>query len=407
MSWISKIQTNIQITTGDGRVYNPLYFLAPKTVEYNIAEFNFPEVEGTLVKRGKPKGTKHSIEIIFQGEDHLDQSLNFETSCKDSRPWTLFHPFYGKLLVQPASLTFDATGYNTTVITGEVTETITDEYPRISIDPKDKAFFDSGNTTDAFNETLSNVSFTTADVNTLEGSTNDLFNLGSASVKSGNQSNEYLSLYGIASSSILSVFSDASFMATSISNFIEYPFIFEDNIQNRLRLLIDQFNTLGQKLSNLTTPNDKKIYEFFAGSLVNTVIKTSLSPLPGDYLNATSVYAVIDSVLGVYNLYIENLDSLQTENNGTVDSYVPNFEPLSALSNLVNYAVSNLFTIAFGARQERTLFLENDSNVIVLAHRFYGLTPEDSTINEFIDTNGIGVNEYYEILKGRKLIYYV
>jgi hypothetical protein len=124
-------------------------------------------------------------------------------------------------------------------------------------------------------------------------------------------------------------------------------------------------------------------------------------------LNAPAVYSVIDSVLSVYNSYIENLDSIQTENNGTIDSYIPSFEPLQNLSGLVNFAVSNLFTIAFGARQERTLFLENDSNVIILAHRFYGLNVNDSTIDDFINTNGIGVNEYYEILKGRKIIYYV
>lgn len=407
MSWINKIQTNIQITTGDGRVYNPLYFLAPKTVEYNVSEFNFPNVEGTLVIRGTPKGAKHKLEIIFQGDDHLDQCLNFEISCKDKRPWTLIHPFYGKLFVQPSSLSFDPTGYNTSVVTGELTETITDEYPRITIDPKDKSFFDSENTDESFNESFSNIQFKTSDVGNLSNSTDDLFQIGASSVKSGDQSNQYLNLYGLASSSIFNVFSDASFAATSISNFIQYPFQFEDNIQNRLNLLINQFNVLGKELSNLTSPNDKKIYEFFAGSVVNAIIKTSLNPIGADYFNASSVYSVIDSVLNVYNLYIQNLDFLQTDNNGTVNSYVPTFKPLQSLSSLVNYTVSNLFTIAFGSRQERTLILENDSNVILLAHRFYGLQPDDSTINEFISTNSIGSNEYYEVLKGRKLIYYV
>jgi hypothetical protein len=407
MSWVSKVQTNIQITTGDGRTYSPLYFINKKTIDYNVAEFNFPEVEGTLVKRGTPKGARHSIDIIFQGENHLDESLSFENSCKDKRPWTLFHPFFGKLLVQPSSLVFDPTAYSQTLISCELTETITDEYPRISVDPTDKIFFDSQNTTAVFNETLANVPFENDDVSTLNDSTNDLFSLGSQAVKSGNQSNEYLSLYNTATSSVFSVFSDASFMATSISDFIDYPFQFEDTIQNRLNLLLSQFNALGQKLSNLVTPNDKKIYEFYAGSLVNSIIKTSINPLITDYLNAPAVYSVIDSVLSVYNSYIENLDSIQTENNGTIDSYIPSFEPLQNLSGLVNFAVSNLFTIAFGARQERTLFLENDSNVIILAHRFYGLNVNDSTIDDFINTNGIGVNEYYEILKGRKIIYYV
>ena len=44
MSWIERIKNDIIITTGDGKVYTPLYSIGGKTVEYNIAEFNFPNI---------------------------------------------------------------------------------------------------------------------------------------------------------------------------------------------------------------------------------------------------------------------------------------------------------------------------------------------------------------------------
>ena len=45
-----------------------------KTKDYNVAEFEFPEVSGTLVSRKKPKGSRYDLEIIFQGENNLDLS---------------------------------------------------------------------------------------------------------------------------------------------------------------------------------------------------------------------------------------------------------------------------------------------------------------------------------------------
>jgi len=77
MSWIEKIKEGIKITTGDGEIYEPLYILSSKSIDYNVAEFNFPNVNGTLVKVGNKRGTRHSLRIIFQGEDHLDVSDRF------------------------------------------------------------------------------------------------------------------------------------------------------------------------------------------------------------------------------------------------------------------------------------------------------------------------------------------
>ena len=114
MSWLEKVEKGITITTGDGRKYTPEYFLTPKTTDFNIAEFNFPNVEGTLVKRGTVKGAKHNLTFVFQGENHLDVSFNFEKSAKDNRPWEIEHPFYGIIRVHPTSLTYDSTGINIT-----------------------------------------------------------------------------------------------------------------------------------------------------------------------------------------------------------------------------------------------------------------------------------------------------
>ena len=74
MSWIERIQKGITITTGDGNSFTPLYVINSKNVEFNVAEFEFPNIGGTLVKRSEWKGTKFQLQIIFQGDDNIEKS---------------------------------------------------------------------------------------------------------------------------------------------------------------------------------------------------------------------------------------------------------------------------------------------------------------------------------------------
>jgi hypothetical protein len=66
-----------------------------------------------------------------------------------------------------------------------------------------------------------------------------------------------------------------------------------------------------------------------------------------------------------------------------------------------------LFEIAISAQQERSILCDSDTNVILLAHRFYGLLLDDSTIQRVMDNNSIGISEILDIKKGRKILYYV
>jgi len=68
---------------------------------------------------------------------------------------------------------------------------------------------------------------------------------------------------------------------------------------------------------------------------------------------------------------------------------------------------SELFEIAISAQQERSILCDSDTNVILLAHRFYGLLIDDSTIQRVMDNNSIGLSEILDIKKGRKILYYV
>lgn len=407
MSWLDKIKTDISITTGDGKVYTPKYNLKAQTVEYNVAEFDFVNVKGTLVKRSMPKGYRHRLEIIFDSPLHLEEFKEFRLSAEDSRPWKINHPYYDEITVQPLGLEFDTTGLGLTVVTGDLVETISDDYPLITIDPKDysasliRQFLIKNAESYSFNITPSS-----SDLSKQTEIVNSTYEIGLEGVSSDERANEYYQIYReLLRYTSLGV-SYASEVAQLSMEFLTYPANFRNRVEPRLRLLYRQYESLVFGFEELLTPNEKAQLELNAGGVIGAMVDTSIKPIEDDYINAKDIYPVIDTILEAYNNYIGMLNAMITPTTDSEDSYVPDYAAIAALTFSVNYALSNLFSIANNAKKERIIYLENDSNPILLAHRFYGSDGESHT-QKFIDENDITMNELLLVEKGRKLVYYV
>lgn len=408
MSWIEKTQSDFIITTGDGREFKPKWLNATKGKTYNLAEFDFPNLAGTLVNRTTPRGRRYEIEIYFQGENHLDDASTFETSADDPRAWTISHPLYGSLIVQPAGLNFDNTVYNVSKITGTVIETITEDNPKTSIDPKDKITTDKEATDQIMAQSFANdVQPETTEINSLLAKNETLYNEGKKGIKLNIEAEEYFNRFKAANSAILRATSKPLEAMRKLQAVINYPGQFVDGVRNRIKTLLNQFGLLRASVTGIVSRFEKKTYESAAGTLISSMALSSATPQNGDYGNRPEVLAVMDELLTTFETYLADLDDMQTENGGSTDSYIPDADSIIALNALVNFTVTNLFNIALNSKQERSVIIEDDTNLILLAHRFYGLLPDDSTIDELIKNNNIGLNRLLDIRKGTRIVYYV
>lgn len=409
MSWLEQENTDLIIRTGDGKEYRPLWKPGTKAVEYNLSEFEYPEKEGTNVSRGTVKGAKYSMELIFQGDDHLDEAREFEQSAKDRRPWTVTHPHYGSILCHPFGLLFDNRASNVSVVTGTLIETMGEINPKVTVDPVDKINFDKGTLDDTFADVYANdVVPETADVLTLKANNTALYNEGKKSIKSTIDFETFTNLYNEANSAIIEMTSPVNDLTTTIQKVqrvISYPAQLEDTVKNRFALLINQYTQIRATLANIFRKNDKKTYENNQGVLISTMAVASVTNY--NYSNANEVLSITETIMNTYNEYVADLDGLQTPTGDEENSYIPDQSSMNALNELVNFTISNLLSIAIDSKQERFIYCEDDTNLILLAHRFYGLTPDDSTLKQVADTNNIGLNEYLQIRKGRKIVYYV
>lgn len=408
MGWIDNINEQMTITTGDGKQYTPEWLDAQITMEFNISQFNFINIPGTKVDRRQPLGNKYNLRVFFQGDNHLEVAEAFRISAGDPRAWNISHPFYGKITVQPLGLSFDFTKYNVSEITGSVMETITDENPKTSIDPTLKISADKDDLDVAVSEAFSNsIIPDSTDKNQLASAQSSYYTEASKQI-TGTDAEKFLNLYNAAQSAIIEATAEPFNAITKIQEFINFPpGLLYTTTQNRITMLENQFVNLNLSVADIITRNQKIVYEANAGVLIANMAIASITPQPGNYGTRNQVISAINTIIANYNLYISLLDSLQTANNGGPTSYIPDAQSITKLNDLINYTVANLFQIAISTKQERSIFIEDDSNIILLTHRFYGLDADDANIEQFILNNGIGLTEMYQIKKGRKIIYYV
>lgn len=403
MSWTELVTGEYIIKTGDGREYRPLSVNWQKSTEYNISEFNFVGVDGTLVEKRRPKGRRFPLEIYFQGDDNLDIATQFEESAKDVRPWNVTHPYYGSLLVQAASLTFDNTQHNVTKITGVLLETIEEDGVEASVNAPERV---SELKTVADESLIAPVEVDSQVQNTLQTQTTAVYNEGAKTV-TGEDGNTYFKAFNTASTGILNATNEPLAAMRSVQTIINAPLLFAQSVESRIDTLRSQFDLLTATITTAFTPKQKRAYEANAGSLIGAVAVAAVNPQEDDYGSAMDALAVIDSINTLYSDYITTLDSIQTETGGSPDSYIPDGQAQSDLSQLVGAAISGVFTIALQAQQERSVILEYDSDIINLTHRFYGLDADDVNIDRFINTNGFGLSQMLVVRANTTVVYYV
>lgn len=406
MSWIDKIQNDLIITTGDGVQYKPSWLNASYDKEYNVTQFNFPRLKGTLVRRNEPMGRKLTLEIYFTGADHLDTASDFSTSADDKRVWKLEHPYYGILYVQPLSINVNNSDHNVSKITIPVMETILEDSPKVTLAPVETIAVKKILLDETMTQSLT-AEIQPVDVTAMANNNRKMFNIAIPVFKIPEEFAEYTDLFNKANAAVNKATQFPLEAMRTLTTLISYPAKLSQSVKSRVQLLIDQFNTLRSTVEGITGVSGKQVYQNTAGSIISTIALAASTPSPGDYRSSIETVDTMDSLLDSYNAFIADLDLLQGDNGGSPDSYIPDPSAIIDLSALVSITVSSLFSIALAAKKERSIITEYDTNWIVLTHRLYSLDPTDDNLSELMDNNNVGLNELLLVKKGRKVIYYI
>lgn len=407
MSWLDKIKNGIILRTADGAEYRPLYMNASFTTEYNYTEFNFVDVGGSLVKRKKPIGRKYALELHFQGPDHLDVVKQFVSSIDNNEgPIQIEHPLYDILRVQITSLGYDDTAVNKTKVTGTVIETLEDSFFFLSRKDLDQIPILIENTQEISAESLT-ITIIPNDINTMQASNEAAFSKGVPIIQDATDFEDFTNAFNTAINDINTATATPLLAMNSLIAVITLPAKFEVQVEQRIGVLLDFFNTLRATIGNIISVSSKQIFSAQQSAVISAICQAAATPLSTDFRLNTQIYKAIDNITTAYSNFIVDLDSLQADNGGNPLGYVPDAQMVMNLNDLVNLTTANLFNIALSAKSERYYICDKDTNIILLTHFLYGLDDNDANIDELVANNDFGIDEYIQVEKGRKITYYI
>ena len=398
MTWLNRLNNvELEVITGDGKIFKPLWNNARKEINYNTEGFDFVEVDGTFVDREEQSGRQFPILFIFKGEDCIEQSNEFELSAKDKRPWTIKHPFYDDLLVQPLNLTFDNSLYNIVRITGTVWETITTKFPEDEVLPGQTV-----TNLKAESDIQVATSFTTnvpnPSVNLVEPAGKAIANINKNYLNLPVLEDDIKLLKDLtrkASGAAQNLLNDVDRFITSTIALINFPFQIVQGLQFKIQKVKDSIDELFD-IFDMTNDEQQFLYEAVVTTSLTEISEISVNPESSDYETRIEVSEAFNLLNETYDLVLSNFDSID---------FVQDAFLAQQLDVIVNFSLSNLYEIAFESKQERTIFIEKDDNIVNLAHRFFG--PGDDNLEIFIKQNEITLPEYLEVKKGREIIWYV
>lgn len=398
MSWQDQLNNvSLQIRTGDGEVYLPKWLNAKKNIRFNTEGFEFIGVDGTFVDRKEQSGQQFPIELHFDGINCTEDAARFLESAKDKRPWTLRHPFYGEILVQPISLSLDDSLYNDSVITGILWETIKTKFPEDILVVEDvvgqlKAESDLLVSKGLTNKILSpNIGLITPAGNAVTNIEKNYKNLAVLT----EDAKLLKDLARKASGAAQNILDDLDSYITTTIDLINFPFQITQTLEFKIEKVKDSINELFS-IFNQEDEQEQSLYESLATSSLTEFSRLVVVPGEDDYNTRVNVLNSFELLNNTYVSVLENFDNT---------NYIQDSDLALNLDLIVNFSLSNLYEIAFEAKQERIVNIEKDYNIVTLAHRFYGTG--DDKLQEFIDQNNLSIDEYLNIKKGREIIYYV
>lgn len=399
MGWEQDIERQFTIRTGEGSEFVGLLWKGTQARQtFNLTEFEFIGTRGTLIERRQGKSNSYKLEWWFQGQNHLEQRRLFDEAASDPRPWFVDHPFHGALSVQPLSIDYNLDDYNLTKVTCNVKATIDQQGFLTEIAPFNTVITEAASVSEVTATAFEDVQVTASNVTTMRESTTDTFERYSTAGNTQGLRN----ILARTNAAIDNALVDPVQAIRQTQALINAPFQFIETVETRFQLLLGEFNTLIESAINVASFDyfRRRFFESQSTALIGAMCVNSVTN--PDYNTRAEVFAQGDAIEDVLNRHITKLDELQGGDNFTTNSDV-----LRSLEDLVRFTALNLERIAMDARQERTHVVTKDTNLIVLAHRLYGLDLNPNAIDQIINTNTITADEILEIKAGRRITYYV
>jgi hypothetical protein len=165
-------------------------------------------------------------------------------------------------------------------------------------------------------------------------------------------------------------------------------------------------SSIADLMNSLSVRNNKAYFESTGAGVLMACANALVNPIDGDYVTRTDVLNASALLSALYADYLLVLDGAYIPVTDTANSFSASNETQTLLQQTIIGTIANLAALALNAKQERTVILSKDSNLIVLTHKYMGLDAADINLETFRQINNIKNNRLFNVLKGSKIKYY-
>lgn len=440
MSYFDRLQTGSMISP-EGDQYDFSFENLTRDITHRIGTFEFSGVDGTLHQNKGVSGEIYPLQIYFHGQDYDLISDSFFRATKQTGPWELLHPRWGKKRVQLLSVSqrenLKSEGGQATF---EVTfqETLEREFPKTGIAPKQKI---SGLQTDyrdnAINSFGSNVKTENlSDRKALEQSMSD----------SGYLIKDKFSDVAQSDQDIFSEFLGyANDIINNASSYVDDPLSYASRVVDSILLIanipgrisskllgysgmIDSIIGRAYSLPIIKNRNDIIIRELLGNSSIvsasrsiNDNISNSSSlvrnskgkataTIPAEGYGYSSRADILNSVIylkDTHDSLINYLDeSYRIFNQNLMsENYYQSAESYISSWDIASITIKAGLDVSFSLPVKVSFFTNRARTILDLCYELYQ-NIDDDILEYFIKTNGLTGEEIIMVPQGTEIIYY-
>lgn len=404
MSWLERIKEDLIIKCGDGKEYRPGWINAAKGKDYNVAEFDFEGVAGTYVHRKLPKGRKHALDLYFQGADHIEQAAAFESSADHPGRWEISHPYYGVIYVQPTAIAINNSELNISSVAVSVIETISLDDEEMTTEPMDAEVEDVAE--EGLEIALESVAtepiVPAADIAVIRKDALTRYKTIAKKMRDYSDAEKYLNRLTDLNVKLNSATSTTLDIMQSLQSFSTFPYAALDAVADRLEMFETQYQIMKDLYLHLGRRMSYKSFELGASSTIFAMAMTAVQ-----YVDewAQEAADMIGMLVDLLNDFVVTIGGISSDIGSDPNGYMPNANTFKALTDAVNKAVLYLLDVTTNGKVEKTLFLQEDTDVFTLTHQLYGQDPDGEYLEKLIKINNISIYDLFGMKKDKAITY--
>jgi prophage DNA circulation protein len=103
--WQTRLRREITFTSPDGNVFIALWKGDQREREKMLGKHSFPGRDGSIIQDLGTRAATYPLTVFFGGLNHDLTAWGFFEALRERGPWTVEHPVFGYMVLQPVKFT--------------------------------------------------------------------------------------------------------------------------------------------------------------------------------------------------------------------------------------------------------------------------------------------------------------